>query len=210
MVHGFSSAILATVLLIAPAFANGVTVTKHTQAPPNELAAPVKALIAPGGATAKVGDDVLDFWWVKSLETTSKEWSGVAEGALVGAVKISTVFKDIRGRNIKPGVYLLRYALQPQNGDHLGVSPYREFLLVTPAAEDTTPKPLGHDPAVELAAKTINISHPAVFSLDPPVATGAPLSVIQTEADHTAVVFEVPTPQGPLKFGLILIGHIEA
>lgn len=168
------------------------------------------ALLAPGGVTATVGDVAVQFWWVKSLESKAAAWSGVAEGTLVGAMQLPAVFKDIRGRNIKPGVYLLRFALQPQNGDHLGVSAHREFLLATPAAEDTVPAPLGHDPAVELAAKTINISHPAVFSIDPPAASQAPLTVVETADGHTAVVFEVPTATGPLKFGLILIGHIEA
>jgi hypothetical protein len=201
---------LAAILLAAPALANGVTVTKHTNAVPADIAAPVKALLAPGGATAKIGENTVDFWWVKSLETTGKDWSGASEGTLVGAMNVSAPFRDIRGRSMKAGTYLLRYALQPQNGDHLGMSPHREFLLATPAAEDTKPEALGHEAAIELAKKSINISHPAVLSLDPPVATQAPLAVTQNAAGHTSVVFEVPTPQGPLKFGLILVGLIEA
>jgi hypothetical protein len=201
---------MAVAFGVAPAITNGVTVTKHTSEPPADIAAPVKERLAPGGATAKVGDNTMEFWWVKTLDAKSKDWSGVAEGTLVGAMKISARFRDIRGRTLQPGTYLLRYALQPQNGDHLGVSPHREFLLATPAAEDTTPDPLGHDPAVDLAKKSINISHPAVISLDPPVSSEAPLAVTQTDAGHTSVTFEVPTAQGPLKFGLILVGLIEA
>jgi hypothetical protein len=210
MVHQVLACTLAALLLAAPALANGVTVTKHTNAVPADIAAPVKALLAPGGATAKIGENTVDFWWVKSLETTGKDWSGASEGTLVGAMNVSAPFRDIRGRSMKAGTYLLRYALQPQNGDHLGMSPHREFLLATPAAEDTKPEALGHEAAIELAKKSINISHPAVLSLDPPVATQAPLAVTQNDAGHTSVVFEVPTPQGPLKFGLILVGLIEA
>jgi hypothetical protein len=201
---------IVMVALAVPVLANGVTVTKHTNEPPAEIAAPVKALLAPGGATAKVGDNTIEFWWVKSLDSKSKDWSGVAEGTLVGAMKTSAPFRDIRGRTLKAGTYLLRFGLQPQNGDHLGVSPHREFLLATPAADDTQPEALGHDAAVDLAKKSINISHPAILSLDPPVSTAAPLAVTQNDAGHTAVTFEVPTAQGPLKFGLILVGLIEA
>ena len=197
-------------LTAASAGANGVTVTKHANPVPDEIAAPVKAALAPGGATAKVSDTSVDFWWVKALDSKGTDWSGVTEGTLVGAMKLSAALKDIRGRTIKPGTYLLRYAAQPQNGDHLGVSPHREFLLITPAAADTTATAVGHEPAVELAAKTTGIAHPAVFSLDPPVASEAPLTVVQTDAGHTAVVFEVPTAGAALKFGLILVGHIEA
>jgi hypothetical protein len=205
-----SVAILAAVIVAAPVAANGITVTKHTNPVPDEVAAPVKDAIAPGGATATIGETTIDFWWVKALDAKGADWSGVPEGTLVGAMKLSTAYRDIRGRTVKPGTYLLRYAAQPQNGDHLGVSPYREFLLVTPAAEDKTPAALGHDPAVELAAKTVNIAHPAILSLDPPVSTEAALSVTQNDAGHSAVVFEVPTPGGALKFGLILVGRIEA
>jgi hypothetical protein len=198
------------VLAVVPALANDVLVTKHANAVPTEIAAPVQGVLAPNGATAKLGANTIDFWWVKSLGAKGKDWSAVPEGTLVGAMKVSAPFRDIRGRTMKPGTYLLRYALQPQNGDHLGVSPHREFLLATPAAEDTSPAALGHEPAVDLAKKSINISHPAVLSLDPPVATGDPLAVTQNDAGHTAVVFEVPTAEGSLKFGLILVGLIEA
>ena len=203
-------ACLLVAFLAAPALANNVSVTKHTAAAPDDIAAPVKAVLAPGGAIAKVGENTLEFWWVKSLDAKGTDWSSVPEGALVGAMKVSAPFRDIRGRSMKAGTYLLRYALQPQNGDHLGVSPHREFLLATPAGEDTSPGPIGHDPAVDLAKKSINISHPAVLSLDPPISTDAPLSVSTTDAGHTAVVFEVPTAQGSLKFALVLVGLIEA
>jgi hypothetical protein len=209
MVHRVP-AIFLVLLMTTRLAANGVTVAKHTDAVPADVAAPVAAALTPGGAVATVGQNTIAFWWVKSLESKDKGWGGVPEGALVGAMKVSAPFRDIRGRTMKAGTYLLRYALQPQNGDHLGVSPHREFLLATPAGDDTTPGSLGHEPSVELAKKSINISHPAVLSLDPPVATSAPLTVAQNDAGHTSVVFEVPTAQGPLKFGLILVGLIEA
>jgi hypothetical protein len=210
MVSRISSLLVAAALAAVSLSANGVTVAPHTNPVPDEIAAPVKAALAPGGASAKVGDVAVDFWWVKSLDAKGKDWAGVPEGALVGAMKVSAPFRDIRGRTLKPGTYLLRFGLQPQNGDHLGVSPHREFLLATPAAEDTNPAALGHDPAVELAAKSVNITHPAVLSLDPPIASEAPLTVTQTDAGHTAVVFEVPTTAGALRFGVILVGRIEA
>ncbi|MGH9349557.1 MAG: hypothetical protein ACRD26_20085 [Vicinamibacterales bacterium] len=210
MVHRILVLALLTTLPTTAVAANGITVAKHANPAPDDIAAPVKAVLAPGGATVTAGDTTIDFWWVTSLDAAGAGWSAVPEGALVGAMKVSATLKDIRGRNIKPGTYLLRFALEPQNGDHLGVSPHREFLLVTPAAEDTAPAALGHDAAVELGTKTTNIAHPAVLSVDPPVATEPPLTVTQNADGHTAVVFEVPTTAGALRFGLILIGHIEA
>ena len=60
-------------------------------------------------------------------------------------MRVSGPYKEIRGKVVAPGVYTLRYGLQPQNGDHLGISTFREFLVVSPAAVDTDPKVLGFD-----------------------------------------------------------------
>jgi hypothetical protein len=90
------------------------------------------------------------------------------------------------------------------------VSPYREFLLLSPARIDTDPAPHGHDGTVELSKEAIGGSHPAVLSIDPPVATAAPLSVTTTELGHKAIVLEIPVAAGGLRFGLVLIGRIEA
>jgi hypothetical protein len=178
------------------------------------LAADTVSVTVKGGATK------LDFWWVKGLPikagtAAAPSWADVEEGALVGVVNLSSDYRDIRGRVIKPGAYTLRYGIQPANGDHLGVSPYREFLLLSPAAVDHDPAALGHDGTIELSKQSIGGSHPGVWSLDPPVAQGSALQVYKTELGHDGVIMEVPvvrdgTPAGTLKFGLVLIGKIEA
>lgn len=160
----------------------------------------------------------LDFWWSGGVPLSSDgppAWASVPEGALVGAVRISSAFRDIRGRVIKPGVYTLRYGIQPDNGDHLGVSPHRQFLLVSPAADDQNAAPQGHEGTVELSKAAIGGSHPAVWSIDPPAATQPLLSVHKTDLGHQSVIVEVPAardgkPAGVLKFGIVLVGKIEA
>jgi hypothetical protein len=184
--------------------------TKHSDPLPPEIAAPVSATLAPGGVRAGVGANTLTFWWVKELPLKSPAWSEMPEGTLVGAVKIEKAFRDIRGRVIKPGTYTLRYGIQPSNGDHLGVSPFREFLLLSPAAQDTDPAARSHDALTDLSKQTIGGSHPAVWSLDPPVATEPVLTVHTTDLGHKALVMDVPTAGGTLRFGLVLIGKIEA
>jgi hypothetical protein len=204
-------AVVAAVLLSA----NALSASKHTDAPPPELAPAVRALLASAGARVAASGTTLDFWWVKALPlqgTGEASWEQAEEGTLVGAVRVSAAYRDIRGRAIKPGVYTLRYGIQPANGDHLGVSPFREFLLLSPAAADTDVKPSGHEGTVELSKQTIGGSHPAVWSIDPPAAAeGAALSPRTNDAGHEAILFEVPTSSGAvLRFGLILVGKIEA
>ena len=166
-----------------------------------------------------VGGKTIEFWWVKAvpLRPGSSEtgWSAVEEGALVGAVKLSSAYNEMRGRTIKPGVYTLRYGIQPADGNHLGASPNPEFLLLSPAAADSSSAALGHDGAIKISKLTIGLSHPAIWGLDPPIASDAPLSLKKNDAGMTAVIFQVPVSRdgkdaGVLKFGLVLVGQIQS
>jgi hypothetical protein len=198
-----------------------LTATPHSNPPPPGLAPPIAARLAKGGVrvVASKGPATLDFWWVDALAVkpgaSAPTWEEVEEGALVGVVNISPDFRDIRAKVLKPGVYTLRYGIQPDNGDHLGVSPFRAFLLLSPAADDKVPAPTGHDGTVDLSKGSIGGSHPGVWSIDPPVAKIPALQLHKTSLDHQAVVMEVPVtrdgkPSGTLRFGLVLIGTIEA
>jgi len=181
--------------------------TRHADPLPSGLAAPVARTLAPGGVRAAVKANTLTFWWVK--QAAAPAWREMPEGTLVGAVKVDRDFRDIRGRVIKAGTYTLRYGIQPANGDHQGVSPFREFLLLSPVSLDADPAPQTHDALVDLSKATIGGSHPAAWSLDPPAATAPPLTVQTNEAGHKALVMEVPLAAGTLRFGLILVGKIE-
>lgn len=197
-----------------------LTASSREAPPPSSLAQPIAQALALQSVRVQVGkaSTALDFWWVAALPLNAgaaPSWSAVEEGTLVGAVSIPTDFRDIRGRVIKPGVYTLRYGLQPANGDHLGVSPYREFLLLSPASADTDAAPRGHDGTIDISKLSVGGSHPGVWSIDPPVAAQAALQPHKTELGHDAIVMEVPAtregkPLGTLRFGLVLIGKIDA
>jgi hypothetical protein len=196
----FTSAIAALVLTLAP------SVSPLTDKPPAELAAGVASRLAPA-AKVTIGAATLDIWLVPKLERSADGpgWANVDSGTLVGAMRVSGDFKEIRGKAVKPGVYTLRYGLQPQNGDHLGISTFRDFVLLSPAALDTDPKALGFDGVVALSKEVIGTAHPASLSLDPPAdAPGAALSVYQNELGHDGVVLQIES----LKFGLIVSGLI--
>ena len=126
------------------------------------------------------------------------------EGTLIGALKLDKDMPDIRGHVIKAGVYTLRYGIQPATDDHFGVSPFRDFLLVSPAAVDKDPASPGHDGIIELSRQTLGGKHPAVLSLDPPAAKDAPLSVYTTDLGHKSLIVQI----GQHTFGIVLIGKI--
>ncbi len=195
----FTSALLVLSVALAP------SVSPLTDKPPAELAGGISSRMVPA-AKVVAGAATLDLWLVDKLESAGGPgWSGVDSGTLVGALRVSGEFKEIRGKAVKPGVYTLRYGQQPQNGDHLGISMFREFLLLSPAAIDTDPKVLGFDGVVALSKEVIGTAHPASLSLDPPEdAAGAALSTYKNELGHEGVVLQI----GPLKFGLIVSGLI--
>jgi hypothetical protein len=193
---------LLACLSLVVAQAAGLSGVTHTDPVPAEIAAPVAAKLAPGGVRATANGTVFTFWWVNDL--TAHAWADVPEGTVIGALKLETSVPDIRGHVIKPGVYTLRYGIQPANSDHFGISPFRDFLLVSPAAVDSDPAAAGHDGVIALSKQTLGGSHPAVLSIDPPAATQAPLDVYTTQLGHKSLIVQV----GQLKFGIVLIGRI--
>jgi len=53
----------------------------------------------------------------------------------------------------------------PINGDHQGAAPQRDFLLMTPAAQDTDPNATPNfDTLVGMSRKASGTPHPAVLS----------------------------------------------
>ena len=193
--------LLVSLLVVQAADLRGVT---HTDPVPGEIAAPVAAKVAAGGVRATANGTTITFWWVKDLPGAS--WKDVPEGTLVGAVKFDADVRDIRGHVMKAGVYTLRYGIQPATDDHFGVSPFRNFLLVSPAVVDKDPASVTHDALVDLSKQTLGGKHPAVLSIDPPSAkdADAPLSVYTTDLGHKSLIVQV----GTLRFGIVLIGKI--
>lgn len=216
-----NSAIAGACLFVSAgaAAAQSLSAQQAATPPPAEVAEPIKALLGPEATVVTRGANTIELWWQKALALESAPgsepaWSNVADGTVVGVMRTSKPLNDIRGLPMKPGVYVLRFALQPQDGDHMGVSPNREFLLVSPAAEDQSAEAVGYKQAVALSRKTQGKSHPAPLSIDPATTDHAPGSVITTETGLKSVVVSVPVtskgaPAGKLTFGLVLVGQIE-
>lgn len=205
----FARAVSLVLVVFALGACGAVDVSAQTlaaeplaSAPPDELNPAIAALLGESGVTVASGDTALEFWWAP---LTADSWESLEEGTVVGAMRVTGAFEEVRGKTVAPGVYTLRYGLQPQNGDHLGVSETVEFLLVSPAAADTSAAPLSFDEMVGIAKQTTGTSHPASLSINPAAATEAVLSSYATDSSLQGVVFEA----GTIRFGLILIGTIE-
>lgn len=76
---------------------------------------------------------------------------------------------DFRGQTVRPGSYTLRYQLLPGDGNHLGVAPNPDFVLLIPVADDPDPA-AAYDfgKLVELSSAAAHSAHPAAFEMMPP------------------------------------------
>jgi hypothetical protein len=141
-------------------------------AAPTEVPAGIRELLSDKGLRVNgPSGPVCEIWLRKVLPGKDQSqqlgviYGQIPEGALVGVMRLAVEGKDYRQQSVKPGVYTLRYALLPQNGNHLGVSPNRDFLLASPVASDQKPHILSFEEVLTLSRKTTGSGHPSVWSL---------------------------------------------
>jgi len=131
-----------------------------------------KALDAKGYRITIDDGSVCEIWLRAAIPTQiKKESDGVlypqlAESTLLGVISFSKDTTDYKGDPVKAGVYTMRYALLPNDGNHLGVAPSRDFVLLVPVASDSDPAAsFKIDELVRLSTKATGTPHPAPFSL---------------------------------------------
>jgi hypothetical protein len=77
--------------------------------------------------------------------------------------------RDFRGQTVRAGSYTMRYQLLPSDGNHLGVAPYPDFVLLVPLAEDADPAAtFDFGKLIDLSAAAAHSAHPAAFEMMPP------------------------------------------
>jgi len=115
----------------------------------------------------------------------------LAESTLVGVIRFSQPAADFRGQRIRAGFYTLRYELIPNDGNHLGVAPNRDFLLLVPAASDSDPKAkFKFEELVALSREATGTKHPGPLSLAQADGMVTAAAVSKDDQDHW--IFSVP------------------
>lgn len=141
----------------------------------------------------------------------------IAQGTLLGVFVAHRDERDYRDDSIYEGVYTMRFALQPQDGDHLGTAEFPYFALLVPASADTEVDGLqGYDAVTEASAEDTATAHPVVVSLRPGESSEAVDPTLEEPLeDHKSVLLSVPatTPDGEsttLTFQLVYkgLGHL--
>jgi hypothetical protein len=155
---------------------DGVKLTVADKAPPAELSAELRAQLAPKVYQISDADGVTFEIWlvpgvkVKAIGGTAKETlNNAAEISLLGAMTVSkTAPNDFRDDPIDPGLYVMRLALQPKDGNHMGTAPFDTFAILLPHDRDASLKDArDHDTMVKLAQEGTVAKHPPILSLQP-------------------------------------------
>lgn len=194
------------------------------EAPPEILAVPVReAVLAEGYRVLDgQGKPYADLWLRKALPASGVPegpkgailFPFLTDGELLGVLRYHGEGYDNRDQAIAKGVYTLRYGLQPVNGDHLGVSTYRDYTLLLPAAKDREVAVVPRKALEERSSESAGTSHPAVLLLTA-ASPGAPAppSMIRDEARNTwaAALPMIPTVNGkpvatPMTLRILLVG----
>jgi hypothetical protein len=150
------------------------TVEPLKEAAPDALAAEIRDALSPTGYRILAdGKPYIDLWLRKAVPASGQPagpkgailFPFLGEGELLGAARYAAEGFDYRDQSILEGVYTLRYGLQPVNGNHLGVSPNRDYALLVPAEIDKTLAPLAKEDLEKESAEAAGSAHPAVLML---------------------------------------------
>jgi hypothetical protein len=163
------------------------------------------------------GSPICELWIRKDTPTQAKKdsqdllYSEFSESTLLAVLHFAKSGSDFRGQSIATGFYTLRYELIPDDGNHLGVSANRDFLLLVPAAADSDPKSsFSFDELVGLSRKATGTRHPGPLSLDrPPTSATAP-AVSKDDQDHWIFSASMKLVSGQeVPFALVIKGTAQ-
>ncbi len=182
--------------------------------PPEEVAGQIRPALSNRLYKVELnGSSTAEFWFRDEMPVREGSQGDLGvnfglfdRGALLGVVRFSAAWKDYKDLPVKAGTYALRYAAQPADGDHTGVSLYRDFLLLVPA--DLEQEVDGHYSEQELVAMSKGASgstHPVVMGMFPVWDEPETESVVNNELDQSTLVVKATG----VTFGLVLTGHGE-
>lgn len=199
--------LLLNLLLAGCAGNTGITIGPLSEASP----AKVQAEFSPGLRVFRDGSPYMDLWFRADLPTVEAKspvervlYNWLKPGGLIGVVRIHQVAVDFRAQKVQPGLYTLRYGVQPDDGDHEDKTELRNFLLLCPAAEDVSSALLDHKALTRLSATLNGKKHPAVLYLDWPSC--GPLPGVVQRVDPGRTIVEVAAGKG-LRLSIVIVGQ---
>jgi hypothetical protein len=154
---------------------------------PDDLAPAVRKLLDEQALVVRDGDtELMTVWFRTAIPAKATEeqvkngitYAEIPEGTLVGAVRFPAKFTDYRKQELAAGVYTLRFALQPDIGDHTGTSPHTSFCLMCRAKDDKDAADVEKKKLIEVSSLVNEGRHPAVLLMWPNNGKDAGVKVV--------------------------------
>ena len=173
--------------------------------PPKDVDPSIRTVLQPKVIQVLDGDKPkFEFWLRKDLplqskpESPGKALDALKQATLIGVVNVPSVQRDYRDDELPAGVYTMRFALQPQDGNHLGSAEFQYFVVLTPAKLDTKLDGItDYKQLVKASSKQTTTDHPVILSLRPPSAEAAETpKVVEPAAEHKSVLLKIPARAG--------------
>ncbi len=149
------------------------------------------------------GSTQCDIWFRNNIPTREKKdlpavtYSEFADSTLLAVVSFPKATKDFRGQTIKPGVYTVRYALHPEDGNHIGISMNRDFLLLAPVAMDPDINTqFKFEDLAKLSKNASGTNHPAPLSLIPLEKKGDFPLIVENDQGHVVLQVKLKSQSG--------------
>ena len=202
--------LVLTLVALPAAFAQKFTAESGTPAP-DAVPEATRQMIAPEGVTVKAGDIAVVSFWMRSTPFEGEPAGGfgvrfdnVPEGAFLGVLEFPERGSDYREQAVPAGIYTIRFGLHPEDGNHMGVAPSRDFALLSPVDKDLeVAKNFDFDGIVELSAQVGN-PHPTVARLELPEGDAGP-HLWENDYEHWVLDLAV----ADTVVGIVVDGHAE-
>jgi hypothetical protein len=188
--------------------------------PPSAVAEPVRKLLAEQALVVRGDNDepVMRVWFRTEIPAQANAdqvkngltYREIPEGTVVGVIEFPRTFTDFRKQEIPAGAYTLRFAVQPDIGDHTNTAPHSEFCLISPAEKDRSAEVVDLKKLIEMSSEINEGKHPAVLLLFPNYAKDDGPKVADKGGGVWVVNVRRPVAAGGVKttlgFGITVAG----
>ena len=217
--------LVLSLLLPITCFGADFSIKTVEKPPPVEIDPAIAKLLQPRTLQLIEGDKpIWEFWFCSATplqatpQSVAKSLDAIKSTTLFGVAVVRDGQRDYKNNEIPPGVYTLRFLLQPQDGNHLGTAEYSYFVVLVQAKLDRKPDGLtDYKSLVKASSKDTSSDHPPVISLRPVIAPEANLPKLAEPApEHKSIRLKLPakvagtSEETSVVFDLVFrgVGHI--
>ena len=177
----------------------------------------LKKSLEPKGWRISLADGAYCDIWLRAAVPGGKTdaagavYTWIGDSTLLGVITFARATTDFRGQSIKPGSYTIRYAVHPTDGNHMGISPIRDFLVMLPVAADPNPDaPFKFEELTKMSTKVTGTTHPGILSLIQSASAPAAPKLDTDDYNRMAFSAAIKNQSGaamPISF--VVKGHAE-